>query len=301
MTIESYTQSATLRHWSKFPSAALLMLTLTMAAGAPALAQNKNVVARVNGTEITTADVAFASEMYANQIGSMPDDARLSVIVDELIRLQIVSDAARAARVPDEDSYKRQIAFFEAQTLRSVFLDGEVAKRVDDAAVRKAYNLQVTKNPPTEEFRLRHILLETEAEAEARDAIIALEEGEDFAVVASERSKDEASKVNGGDLGYLVSGQTLVEIDTAAAELEPGQFTREPVVSAFGFHLLKLEERRTRPAPPYEALATQIRAALESAATRSIMTELRVAASVEKLVPDVSPPATDDGHGHADN
>ena len=299
MTIESNTQSVTLRHWSKFPSAALLMLTLAMAAGAPALAQNKNVVARVNGTEITTADVAFASEMYANQIGSMPDDARLSVIVDELIRLQIVSDAARAARVPDEDSYKRQIAFFEAQTLRSVFLDGEVAKRVDDAAVRKAYNLQVTKNPPTEEFRLRHILLETEAEA--RDAIIALEEGEDFAVVASERSKDEASKVNGGDLGYLVSGQTLVEIDTAAAELEPGQFTREPVVSAFGFHLLKLEERRTRPAPPYEALATQIRAALESAATRSIMTELRVAASVEKLVPDVSPPATDDGHGHADN
>jgi peptidyl-prolyl cis-trans isomerase C len=90
----------------------------------------------------------------------------------------------------------------------------------------------------------------------------------------------------------------MAEIDAAAASLQPGTYTREPVKSAFGFHVLKLEERRTRPAPPFEALAGQIRASLEQAATQAIMGELRSGAAVEKLVPDVAPPAADDGHDH---
>ena len=262
----------------------------------PASAEENKVVARVNGIEITAADVAVAAEMYASQLGKMPDDARLSVIVDELITLRLASEAAKVANIDDDANYKRQIAFFEAQTLRSVFLAGEVAKRVDDAVVRKAYDDQLAKIPPVEELRLRHILLATEAEA--RDVINALEGGMDFAELAAERSQDEASKAEGGDLGYLASGQSMAEIDAAAAALKVGTHTREPVRSAFGFHVLKLEERRTRPAPPFEAMAGQIRASLEQAATQAIMVELRTGASVEKLVPDVAPPAADDGHDH---
>lgn len=276
-------------------SFAVVLLAASMSAS-PASAQENKVVARVNGVEITAADVAVAAEMYANQLGSMPDDARLSLLVDELIALRLASEAAKAASIDNDPAYKRQIAFFESQTLRSVFLAGEVAKRVDDAAVRKAYDDQLARIPPVEELRLRHILLASEAEA--RDVITALEGGKDFAELAAERSADEASKAEGGDLGYLASGQSMAEIDAAAASLQPGTYAREPVKSAFGFHVLKLEERRTRPAPPFEALAGQIRASLEQAATQAIMAELRTGAAVEKLVPDVAPPAADDGHDH---
>lgn len=276
-------------------SFAVVLLAASMSAS-PASAQENKVVARVNGVEITAADVAVAAEMYANQLGRMPDDARQSLLVDELIALRLASEAAKGASIDDDPAYKRQIAFFEAQTLRSVFLAGEVAKRVDDAAVRKAYDDQLARTPPVEELRLRHILLASEAEA--RDVITALEGGKDFAELAAERSRDEASKAEGGDLGYLASGQSMAEIDAAAASLQPGTYTREPVKSAFGFHVLKLEERRTRPAPPFEALAGQIRASLEQAATQAIMGVLRSGAAIEKLVPDVAPPAADDGHDH---
>jgi len=280
----------------RFETLSTVLLLVGLVAG-PAAAQEDKVVARVNGVEITAADVAVASEMYANQLGKMPADAQLSVIVDELIALRLASDAAKAAKVDEDQTYKRQIAFFESQTLRSVFLPLEAAKRVDDAAVRKAYDDQIAKVPPVEEFRLRHILLQTDAEA--RDVIAALSGGKDFAALAGERSKDEASKTEGGDLGYLAAGQTMAEIDAAAAKLEPGQYTTGPVVSPFGFHVVKLEDRRTRPAPPFEALEGQIRSSLENAAAQAIVAELRASATVEKLVPDVAPPAQDDGHDHS--
>ncbi|WP_244602977.1 peptidylprolyl isomerase [Mesorhizobium delmotii] len=226
----------------------------------------------------------------------MPEDARLSAVVDELIGLRLAADAAKAANVTNDEAYKRQMAFFEAQTLRSVFVAREVAKRVDEEAVRKAYDDQIGRMPSAQESRLRHMLLSTEAEA--RDVIAELDAGKDFATLAGERSKDEASKASGGDLGYLTPGQTMAEIEAAAVGLEPGQYTREPVASAFGFHIVKLEDRRTRPAPSFEALSGQIRDSLEAAATQSIMADLRAAATVEKLVPDVAPPAADDGHDH---
>jgi peptidyl-prolyl cis-trans isomerase C len=259
------------------------LLAVALSLANVASAQDDKVVARVNGIDITAADVAVATEMYANQLGNMPDDARLSVIVDEMIALRLAADADKAANIPDDDSYKRQIAFFEAQTLRSVFLEKKVAKQVDDAAVRKAYDDRIGSIPPVEELRLRHILLPTEQEA--KDVVVALNGGADFANLASERSRDEASKANGGDLGYVTTGQTMAEIDAAAGGLKPGEYTREPVASAFGFHIVKLEDRRSRPAPLFETVAEEIRASLK-------------AADVEKLVPDVAPPGADDGHGH---
>jgi peptidyl-prolyl cis-trans isomerase C len=274
--------------------ASLLAVALSLANVASA--QDDKVVARLNGIDITAADVAVATEMYGNQLGNMPDDARLSVIVDELIALRLAADAAKAANIPDDDSYKRQIAFFEAQTLRSVFLEKEVAKQVDDAAVRKAYDDRIASTPAVEELRLRHILLPTEQEA--KDVVVALDGGAEFATLASERSRDEASKPNGGDLGYVTAGQTIAEIDAAAAGLKPGEYAREPVASAFGFHVVKLEDRRSRPAPPFETVAEEIRASLKAAASQKILADLRAAADVEKLVPDVAPPAADDGHDH---
>ncbi|MCT9000477.1 peptidylprolyl isomerase [Chelativorans intermedius] len=256
----------------------------------------EDVVARVNGEVLTTADVAMAAEIYGDQLAGAPEEARRSAIVDVLIDMRIAADAARAEGIEEEDGFRRQMAFLRNQTLRALFLEQRVAEAVSDEAVRKAYDEKISEVPPVEEVRLRHILLSTEQEAE--DVVAALDNGADFAALASERSKDEASRNAGGDLGFVTVGQTIAAVDEAAAELAPGEYTASPVKSAFGFHVVEVEERRNRPAPSFETVAPQIRRALESAAAQRIMNELRTEAKVEKLVPDVPLPQADDGHNH---
>ncbi|WP_237684362.1 peptidylprolyl isomerase [Pseudaminobacter soli (ex Zhang et al. 2022)] len=234
--------------------------------------------------------------MYSQQLGQMPEDAKRSVLVDALIELKIVADAARAANVAEQDAYKRQLAFFEAQTLRSLFLEQRVAAAVTDAAVRAAYAEQAAKIPPVLERRLRHILLRSESDA--LEVISALKAGRAFAELAEERSVDELSKQNGGDLGFIAEGQIMPEIDAVAAKLQPGEFTQTPVATAFGFHVVWLEATRNRPAPPFDAVAPQIRQALAASEERRIISELRAAAKVEKLIADVTPPEAEDGHEH---
>lgn len=274
----------------------LACVALLTASATLAYAQDGEVVARVNGHEITRADVAVAEEMYGPQLGQMPDDARLSVLVNALIELRIVSEAARDADVTDQDAYKRQMAFFDAQTLRSLFIEQRVAVAVTDEAVRAAYDQQVASIPSVPERRLRHILVASEAEA--REIIAALSSGQPFAELAQAHSLDAVSKANGGDLGFLPEGQIMPEIDEAASGLEPGEVTQDPVETAFGFHVVLLEEVRDRPAPAFETVAPQIRQSLEAAAERRVIGELRASAEVEKLVPDVAPPREDDGHDH---
>lgn len=274
----------------------LACATLLTASATLAYAQDGEVVARVNGYEITIADVALAEEMYGPQLGQMPEDARLSVIVNALIELRIVSEAAREAGVTDQDAYKRQMAFFDAQTLRSLFIEQRVAAAVTDEAVRAAYDRQIASIPSVPERRLRHILVASDAEA--REIIAALSLGQSFAELAQAHSLDAVSKAKGGDLGFVPEGQIMPEIDAAVSGLEPGEFTRDPVETAFGFHVVLLEEARDRPAPAFEAVAPQLRQSLEAAAERRVIDELRAAAAVEKLVPDVAPPGGHDGHDH---
>lgn len=282
------------RNFRQLVAAALLSVVLSTAALAQA--QDDDVVALVNGQDITAEDLAIAEEMYAPQLGQVPEDAKRSMLVDALIELRLVAEAARAANVADQEAYKRKMAFFEAQTLRSLFVEQQVAAAVTDAAVRAAYDEQAAKIPPVPERRLRHILLRSEADA--LDVIEALKSGRPFAELAKERSADEVSKANGGDLGFVAQGQIMPEIDAAAAQLQPGQFTQTPVATAFGFHVVLLEENRDRPAPPFETVAAQIRQALEAQEEGRILSELRAGAKVEKLVPDVAPPQGEDGHEH---
>ena len=273
-----------------------IILTLTFPLGSAALAQDTNIVGRVNGQEITADDLALAEQLYGPQLAQMPPDARRSILVDALIDMKIVSAAARAANVTGQDAYKRQLAFLEDQTLRALYLEQQVEEAVTDSVVRATYDEQAERIPPVTERRLRHILLGSEGDA--AEVIEALKGGKAFVELAQERSADEVSRVKGGDLGFVAEGQILPEIDAAAANLQPGEYTQTPVASAFGFHVVLLEETRNRPAPAFESVAPQIRQALKAAEERRIIAELKEGAKIEKLVPDVAPPQGEDGHEH---
>ena len=276
--------------------AATIVFAAAMMASPAILAQQGEIVARVDGQDITASELAVAEEMYAQQLGSMPDDARRSVLVDALIDLRIVANEARERGIAGEESFKRKMAFLEEQTLRSSFISEQISASVTEEAVRTAYEAQIARMPRVEETRIRHILLDSKEAAAA--VIEALNTGEDFAVLARERSGDTVSKPKGGDLGFVAAGQSLPEIDAAAAKLQVDEYTAEPVRSSFGYHVLKVEERRQQPAPEFETVARQIRQSLQAAEQQRIIGELRAEAEVEKLVPDVTPPAADDGHDH---
>lgn len=276
--------------------AATIVFAAVMMASPSVLAQQEEIVARVDGQDITASELAVAEEMYAQQLGSMPEDAKRSVLVDALIDLRIVANEAREKGIAGDESFKRRIAFLEQQTLRSIFISEQIFASVTEEAVRTAYEAQIARMPRVEETRIRHILLDTEEAAAA--VIEALNAGEDFAALARERSRDMVSRPKGGDLGFVAAGQSLPEIDAAAAKLQADEYTAEPVRSSFGFHVLKVQERRQQPAPEFETVAPQIRQSLQAAEQRRIIAELRAEAQVEKLVPDVTPPAEDDGHDH---
>lgn len=261
-----------------------------------AFAQEPEVVARVNGEEITAADLQLAEEAFGPQLGEMPDDARRSILVDALIDMRLAANAARADKIDERDAFKRRMTFLEEQTLRSIYADEALTDAVADAAVRAVYDEEISKIPPVPETKLSHVLLATAAEAD--DVVEALASGTSFDSVAREKSLDEVSKANGGDLGFLAEDEILPEIATAVAGLDAGEYTETPVETAFGFHVVRIDEIRNRPAPSFEEIGPQIRQAMEARAQRELVAGLRASAEVEKLVPDVAPPKPDDGHQH---
>lgn len=284
------------RFSKRFTSAVLIgMLALAMSLW-PAAAQDEGVVARIGDKEITEAELATAAAMYGDELASMPEDAKRSIMVDALIDIELARVAGKASGLDQTEEFRRQAAFLEGQALRAVFMEAEIAKRVDEAAIRKAYEAHIEAAQPVEEFRARQILLGTEADAIA--VIERLKAGEDFATIAKEGSLDEASKQNGGDLGFMTRGTSLPEIEDAIADLSPGQFADKPIQTAFGYHVVKLEDVRNQPSPTFEALAPRLRQMLEAQAAQQIIVDLRSSTKIEKLVPDVQPPQADDGHDH---
>lgn len=285
---------------NRFPTnfvvaASIGMLAVTMASW-PAAAQDRGVVARIGDKEITEADLATAAAMYGDELANMPEEAKRSVMVDTLVDIELARAAGKAAGLDQTDEFRRQAAFLEGQALRAVFMEAEIAKRVDDAAVRRAYEAHIEAARPVEEFRARQILLGSEAEATA--VIERLKAGEDFTTIAKEGSLDEASKENGGDLGFMAKGTSLPEIEQAIAGLSLGQFAEKPIQTEFGYHVVQLEEVRNQPLPTLDALAPQLRQMLEAQAAQQVIAELRSSAKIEKLVPDVQPSQVDDGHDH---
>jgi peptidyl-prolyl cis-trans isomerase C len=260
-----------------------------------ALAQ-EGVVARVGETAITESDLAAAEALFASQTADMSDEARRSLLVDNLIDLELIIQAAEEDGLREDSVFKERAEFLAKQTLRSLYLERRLAETLSDDAVQREYDRLIAQMPDVAEIRPRHILVADKDAAET--AIARLDDGESFAEVARDVSLDEATKQEGGDLGFVAQDAILKEIGDAATLLEPGEYTSEPVQSAFGFHIVFLVERRDRPAPDMAAVAPQIRQGLHAAAMQALTEELAAKTSVEKLVPDVDDESGDDGYQH---
>jgi peptidyl-prolyl cis-trans isomerase C len=246
---------------------------------APSPASDK-VVARVDGTPLTEGDLAIAAEDPALSIPGVNEAQKHDLLVGYMIDLKLGAKAAEAAKVGERPEFAKRLAYFRDKLLLDEYLEAEVKKGVTPEAARKLYDQTAKTMKPEEEVRARHILVDNEDDAKKIYARV--KGGEDFAKVAGEVSKDPGSKTDGGDLGFFTKERMVGPFAEAAFKMQPGQIS-EPVKSQFGFHVIKVEERRTKPAPSFEEMKEQIEAYLTRQAQQEIVLKLRQNAKIERL------------------
>ena len=247
---------------------------------APAARPGDKVLARVDGSPVTEADVALAADDPALSLPAMDEAQKRDIIVGYLVDLKIGAKAAEAAKVGEGPEFARKLAYFRDKLLLDEYLEREVKKAVTPEASRKLYDDTVKNVKPEPEVRARHILVETEDEAKKAQARV--NGGEDFGKVAGELSKDPGSKTDGGDLGFFTQDRMVQPFAEAAFKLEPGRVS-DPVKSQFGWHVIKVEEKRMKPIPPYDEMKEQVEAYLTRKAQQDLVLGLRQKAKIERL------------------
>jgi len=228
-------------------------------AGLPALAQEDGVVATLNGEPITEADIAMAEADLDPQFGRLPEAQRRAAALSAVIDVRLFAAEAEKQLIDQSEDFQQRMEFLRERALHSAYIDQNVVQGITEEDLRVRYEEEIAKIEPKEEVRARHILVETEEEA--AEIIKQLDEGADFATIAGEKSTDGAA-AQGGDLGYFTRGRMVPEFEEAAFALEPGTYSKEPVKTAFGWHVIKVEDKRMQEPPAFEQVENQIRSML---------------------------------------
>ena len=226
---------------------------------APALAANDTVVATVNGMEITEGDLSLAIANLDQQFARLPEEQRRGAALSALIEIRLLAAKAREKGYDKNAEFQNRMAFLANRALHSEYVEKEVAEAVTDEMVRARYDKELADTPPSNEVHARHILVKTKEEAEA--IIKELDGGADFAELAKAKSTG-PSGPNGGDLGYFQQGQMVPEFEKAAFGLDVGAYTKEPVQTQFGWHVIQVEDKRAVQPPAFDAVKDQVRSAM---------------------------------------
>ncbi len=261
------------------------------AAPAPALTTPADgILARVQGVEIRQADLDAAEEDIGGQAtAQMTPEQKRDYLLSFVIDLTLAAKAAEQRNVQNGPDFARKLTYYRNKLLVETLLNDETRSRVTEAEMRKIYDEQRARITPEEEVRARHILVETEDEAKA--LIAQIRGGANFETVAREKSKDPGGQRNGGDLGFFTKAQMVPEFAEAAFAMQPGQLSTAPVKSQFGWHIIKLEERRQREIPSFEQVRGQIEDFLTRRVQADLVQKLRSEAQVQRFVPSLQPQA----------
>jgi peptidyl-prolyl cis-trans isomerase C len=255
-----------------------LVFSAPVAAFAQDTAPDKTVVATVNGSPITEHDLEMAQSDLGPQFAQLPEEQKRAAALSAAIEIRLLATKADEEGLDDTDAFQDRMEFLRQRALHSAFVESKVAAEVTEEAVRARYDKEVAATPPVNEIRARHILVATKEEA---DAIVAqLEAGGDFEAIAKEKSTDGAA-AQGGDLGYFGPGQMVPPFEEAAFALEVGQYSKEPVQTQFGFHVIKVEDKRTQQPPAFDQVKEQVRTLLFRETYFAAVQALREAATVE--------------------
>ncbi len=271
-------------------------LALMMAA-VPAMAQQKQaaapaaggdpIVAKVNGQILHRSDVEIALRTAPAQVQQAPLEKVYPQILGSMINALLLSQAGKTAKVDQNPVVKAQIQATQTELVADAYVASISRSQISEAKLRAAYDDYAKQAPQQEEISARHILVPTEQEA--KDIIEQLKKGADFATLAKDKTTDPSGKSNGGDLGYFTKQDMVPEFANVAFALKKGEYTQTPVKTQFGWHVIKLEDRRQGKAGTYEQVAPEIAQRMTQQIVASKLQELRTAGKIEVFDPNGNP------------
>lgn len=242
------------------------------------------VVAVVNGENILKSDVVDAQQSLPREYQALPLEQIFPALLTSLIDSKLVAADARKRDINEDPEFKAQLARVTDQLLERFAVRQELDKAVTDEKLRARYDAKYAGGG-AEEVKARHILMKTNDDAVS--VIKELDGGADFAALAKERSTG-PSGPQGGDLGYFGQGQMVPEFEEVAFALDKGAYTKEPVETQFGFHVILVEDKRKAPAPTFEDSADELRQELAQEAGANYVDRLRETAKIERFKIDGS-------------
>jgi peptidyl-prolyl cis-trans isomerase C len=264
--------------------AALPAIAQTAAPAAPGAAaqaaatQADPVIATVNNQPIHMSDVQSAAQSLPAQMQQLSAQQLFPLLVNQLIDRQALLVAAKAEKLQNDPQVAAAMAEAANEKLENAYVQEKIAPQVTDAAIQAAYKAQYAGKPGPEQVDARHILLKTQAEAQS--IIKQLNHGADFAKLAQKYSIDPGA-ANGGELGWFSQNQMVPAFSNAAFALKPGQYTKTPVQSQFGWHVILCEGKRVSPAPSLADVKDQISQQLADAAIKSTLADARSKVSIQ--------------------
>ncbi|WP_319825236.1 peptidylprolyl isomerase [Thalassovita sp.] len=258
-----------------FLSGAALSLCLALPAFAEDAPDADTVVATVNGTQITLGHMILVQQSLPQQYQTLPSDVLFTGILDQLIQQTVLMQAA-----PEEDS---RLIRLSAENQRRTLKAGEVLQEaanaaISEKAVKALYDEKYAGKSGGPEFNASHILVESKEKAE--ELIAELQNGADFAELAKTHSTG-PSGPNGGELGWFGEGQMVPPFEEAVMALEVGAISA-PVATQFGWHVIKLNDKREKDAPSLEEVSAELAAEIEGKVVEARIQELTATATIDK-------------------
>ncbi len=241
------------------------------------------VIVRVNGHNITRSEVQMAMDDIAVQLRDVPPKLRYPLIVQYLVERHLLAQKAIKDGLTNSEEYKKRVRFYQYKALRDAYFHTRIKPAVTDEEVRKAYEKEAGKVKPVERVRAKHILVSTREEAEK--VLKELKAGAKFEDLARKYSKD-GSKEFGGDLGYFTYEEMVPEFSKAVFALKKGQVSK-PVKTDYGWHIIKLVDRKKVGARPFEEVAPGIRSLLLRQKVQQEVAKLAKQAKIEIFDPEL--------------
>jgi peptidyl-prolyl cis-trans isomerase C len=257
-----------------------MALAITAAAffATPALSADDTVIAVVNGDKIMKKDVMQTLKKLP--IPSKDADKAFPMVVDQMINEKLIDDATKAAKVEDSAEYKTQLDQLKSQLAKQIYVDKYLHDKITEKAVKDEYSKFKKESEGREEIHAKHLLVKSEEEA--KQAIKDLDDGAKFEDLVKQRSADASTAAKGGDLGWFTEDEMVPEFSKAAFALKPGTYSKEPVHSPFGYHVIYVMDKRAAPVPPLnDQVSEAIKKKLSQDAVRELIESLRIKAQIK--------------------
>ena len=268
----------------------LRVATLALALGAlalPVVAEDKApaggdpVVARVNGEAIVRSEIVRELQAMGGQAAQIPTQMLYPQLLEKAIVTKMLSAKGYADKIQNDKEVKERLKDAEAQIVADVYVRKTITPKITDEKLKKRYDELSAKFKPEDEVRARHILVPTEDEANA--LLKEIKGGADFAKLATEKSKDTGSAKQGGDLGYFPRSAMVKPFAEAAFGMKVGDLSEKPVKTDFGYHVIKLEDRRKSSPPPMEDVKEQLTNQVGQELVAQMVKDMQTKAKIERF------------------